>query len=153
VLPEDDADRELANGFILELDWSPRDRIKVLHEAGGWRKVLDIFQSVHVAEMDHWPERFMVLLIDCDGHEDRLEELKAAVPKHLSDRVFILGVLTEPEDLKPDLGPALEEIGSGMAKDCRENTDAIWGHRLLRHNASEVERLRKQVRAILFPSD
>ena len=129
VLPEDDADHQLANGFLLELDWSSRDRIKVLPEANGWRKVLDLFQSVHVAEMDRWPEQFMVLLIDCDGHADRLGDLKAAVPKHLADRVFVLGVLTEPEDLKPDFG-ALEGIGSGMAKDCRENTDSIWGHQL-----------------------
>ncbi len=36
------------------------------------------------------------------------------------------------------------------AQDCREDTDTIWGHDLLRHNASELARLRHQVRPILF---
>jgi hypothetical protein len=66
--------------------------------------------------------------------------------------VFILGALTTPEALKQDLGP-YEEIGSAMAKDCRDGTDSIWGHRLLQHNAREIDRLRTRVRPILFPSN
>jgi hypothetical protein len=37
-----------------------------------------------------------------------------------------------------------------MAQDCREETDKIWGHALLKHNAAELARLREQVRPILF---
>jgi hypothetical protein len=39
-----------------------------------------------------------------------------------------------------------------MAKDCREGTDTIWRHDLLRHNAGELDRLAAHVRPILFPS-
>jgi hypothetical protein len=150
VLPEDDANRQLANGFLQDQSLFVR-RIQVLPEVGGWTQVLERFKSDHVVEMDRYPERFMVLLIDFDGREDRLNDSKARIPERLSDRVFILGTLTKPEALKADLG-SYETIGLKMSKDCREETDTIWGHELLRHNASELERLRDHVRPILFPS-
>jgi hypothetical protein len=67
VLPEDDANRQLANGFFLDhslwnrrrrfqvlaLDhslWNRRRRFQVLAEAGGWRRVLECFQSDHIQE-------------------------------------------------------------------------------------------------------
>jgi hypothetical protein len=69
----------------------------------------------------------------------------------LSERVFILGSLDNPEGLtKAGLG-SREAIGLAMAKDCRENTAKAWGHDLLRHNADELERLRAHVWPILFP--
>jgi hypothetical protein len=87
VLPEDDANRQLAIGFRLDQQVLIR-RIVVLEVAGGWIQVLEHFKSDHVSEMERYPDRFMVLLIDLDGREDRLESAKAAVPEHLSDRVF-----------------------------------------------------------------
>jgi hypothetical protein len=80
---------------------------------------------------------------------DRLDEAKAAIPARLTDRVFVLGVLTKPEEIKASLG-SYETIGMALAKDCREGTDTIWGHALLQHNAGELVRLREHVRPILF---
>jgi hypothetical protein len=91
----------------------------------------------------------MVLLIDFDGDEARLGRAMACIPQRLADRVFVLGALGEPEDLKPDLG-SYETIGSRMAEDCRQDTDGTWGHKLLRRNAGELNRLRERVRPILF---
>ena len=93
----------------------------------------------------------MILLIDLDGREDRLQYAKSQIPERLTDRVFILGALTEPEALKADLGD-YETIGLKMARDCRDETNETWGHRLLQHNSSELDRLRVKVRPILFPS-
>jgi hypothetical protein len=149
VVPEDDANRQLANGFLLDPYLVPR-KIQVLEEAGGWTKVLDRFRSDHVSGMDAYPGRFMVLLIDFDSQEGRLAEVQAVIPERLRDRVFVLGVWTEPEDLKPTFGPSYEAIGQDMAKDCREGTGATWERDLLRHNAGEIDRLRLQVRPILF---
>jgi hypothetical protein len=150
VLPEDDANRQLANGFILDQSLSTW-RIQVLEEVGGWRQVLDRFLSDHVVDMDRYPDRSMVLLIDFDREQERLNDAKARIPKHLTERVFILGAWSEPEALKTELG-SYERIGLAMARDCREETDTTWGHGLLRHNASELDRLRERVRPILFPS-
>jgi hypothetical protein len=76
---------------------------------------------------------------------------KAHIPDDVKERVFILGALTTPEELKARLG-SYETIGKAAAKDCRDGTDTTWGHALLKHNANELDRLRQQVRPILFPS-
>ncbi len=145
VLPEDDANRQMANGFLLDPSLLLR-RIQVLEVAGGWLEVLDRFRCDHIPRMNDYPDRLMVLLIDLDGKEGRTQEAKREIPEQLRDRVFILSTLTEPEDIE---GP-YEEIGKAMARDCREGTNGIWDHELLRHNSAELERLRERVRPILF---
>ncbi len=151
VLPEDDANRQLANGFLLD-QAIPTRSIDVLEEAGGWNEVVNRFLSDHVGEMERNPRRSMVLLIDFDGDANRLSRVKARIPAHLTERVYVLGALNEPEDLKAaDLG-SYETIGLAMAQDCREETESTWNHPLLRHNAGELRRLRERVRPILFPS-
>jgi hypothetical protein len=149
VLPEDDANRQLANGFLLHPSLSAQ--IQVLVEVGGWSKALDCFEKDHVGKMNSFPDRFMVLLIDFDGQQDRLDRAKAVIPDNLKDRVFVLGVWTEPEALKANFGRPYEEIGRAIAEDCRQDTAATWDHELLRHSAGEIERMRQQVRPILFP--
>jgi hypothetical protein len=153
VLPEDDANRQMANGFHLQVPWNRQRQMQVLPVAGGWIKVLEQFQSNHVDKVASNTNRFMVLLIDLDGLAERQAEAKAKIPGHLTDRVFILGALTTPEALRQAELGSYEDIGSAMAKDCREGTDSIWGHELLQHNASELDRLRERVRPILFPPD
>jgi hypothetical protein len=148
VLPEDDANRQLGNGFLLDLALKPR-AIQVLKPAGGWNHVVECFLSDHVAEMDRCPGRFMVLLIDFDGDEDRLGLVKDRIPGHLTDRVYVLGASNEPEDLRGVLG-SYEAIGWALAKDCREGTNTTWDHPFLQHNAGELNRLREHVRPILF---
>jgi len=148
VLPEDDANRQLANGFLLDHAIRVRN-IQVLDEVGGWTQVLHCFRCDHIAAMDRFAERRMVLLIDLDGNEQRLIEAKTTIPARLADRVFILGALTNPEELRADLG-GYESVGLGMAKDCREDTRTVWGHALLRHNETELDRMRQYVRPILF---
>lgn len=149
VLPEDDANRQLANGFLL--DQSLSDQIRVLEEAGGWNQVIERFCTIYAVEMDRWQRRFMVLLIDFDKRSDRLAVAQARIPERLTNRVFILGSWSEPEELKQALGCSYEDVGLGMAQDCREGTYTTWGHELLRHNAAEINRLYEHVRPVLFP--
>ena len=151
VLPEDDANRQLANGFLKHPFLSIR-QIQVLAEARGWNEVLARFSSDHVAGMERYAGRHIVLLIDFDGDENRRHDATERIPEHLMDRVFVLGALNEPEDLRAAGLGSFETIGLAMAQDCRGETGTTWGHELLRHNASELERLRDRVRPILFPS-
>lgn len=60
MLPEDDANRQMANGFLLD-QYLSTSKIQVLEEVGGWKLVLDRFISDHVAGMERYPYRFMVL--------------------------------------------------------------------------------------------
>jgi len=147
ILPEDDANRQLAVGFLLGLSTA---QAQVLTEAGGWTRVRDDFASDHVIEMRKYTERFMVLPIDFDGTAGRLESVKSIIPEDLCDRVFILGAKTEPEPLKQAGLGTYERIGVAMANDCRNGTDAIWKHELLRNNQEELARLRQAVYNFVF---
>lgn len=152
VLREDDANRQLANGFCRDVGLLTR-RMQVLPAAGGWVKALEQFEAEHVVGMVKYPTRHMLLLIDFDGRLERLADAKARLPSQVADRVFVLGVLTQPEQLKTALATSFEEIGMALARDCRKQTDLTWGHELLRHNAEEVSRLRETVRPFLFMRD
>ena len=128
VIPEDRANSALANGFHLEIQ---RDRqMQVLEESWGCRtKVVEEFKTAHVRRMGLDTNRLVVLLVDFDSKEDRLDRVKAEIPARLNDRVFVLGLWTEPEDLGAG---RLEEVGRALARDCRDGTDEMWGHELLR---------------------
>ncbi len=45
VLPEDDANSQMANGFHLQVEPARLRRMRVLQVAGGWLKVLEQFLS------------------------------------------------------------------------------------------------------------
>lgn len=157
VLPEDRANSALANGFHLGLGVTSTRQFQVLAERDGWEKVVETFLSGEVGGMDKHPESSMILLLDLDDRPDRFDPVKADIPVRLADRVFILGVKSEPEELKRDERLrreklcSLEKIGEALAQECREHTDRLWHHDLLRHNSGELERPRKHVRPILFP--
>jgi hypothetical protein len=147
VLPEDDANRQLANGFLLDL--STR-QVQVLTEAAGWINVRNRFASDHVFGMRKYDGRLMVLLVDFDDDINRLQDVRAAIPQDLTDRVFVLGVWSEPEALRQAGLGSYETIGKAMAEDCRAGTRSIWAHDLLRHNDTELTRLCRAVFGILF---
>lgn len=149
VLPEDDANRQLANGFLLDPFLSPR-RVQVLEPAGGWLRVLDRFLADNVVGMDLYEKRLVILLIDFDHDAERRDKVDDQIPARLTDRVFVLGVWTEPEALRRAIGERYESIGRKMARDCREGTSDIWDHQLLRHNAAEIARLRESIKPFLF---
>jgi hypothetical protein len=73
VLPEDDANRQLANGFRPELDWNRQRQIQIDPVAGGWRAVLERFISDHIPAMGKYANRLMILLIDFDRDDNRLD--------------------------------------------------------------------------------
>lgn len=153
VLPEDKANSEIANGFLLDSRLDIR-AIKVLPLAGGWSKVVDQFRDVHVPLMNRYPERRIILLVDLDGRLNRLTEIKNNIPDNLSGRVFILSALSEPERLKSALGMTPERIGKALAEDCVNDARTVWGHELLRHNETELDLMdgsSPTVREILFP--
>jgi hypothetical protein len=148
VLPEDDANNQLATGFVLEVKHDRR--IQILPEVGGWLSVCERFVSEHVKGLREYPERYLVLLLDFDNQTDRAERVRERIPEDLVGRVFLLGVQSEPEDLKRAGLGTFEDIGRTLGKECREGTRNVWTHDLLRHNAIELGRLEQCVRGFLF---
>ncbi|MEO8495150.1 MAG: hypothetical protein ABI614_08770 [Planctomycetota bacterium] len=151
VLPEDDANTEIATGFSLHEALRPR-AIQVLPCAGGWPKVRDSFRSDHINAMRRNSHRRMVLLVDFDEKESRFKEMTETIPADLAERVFVIGVWKEAEDLtRAGLG-SREAVGYELASECFDDSKDIWDHSLLRHNADELARMTKQLRPMLFPS-
>ncbi|OGB32028.1 MAG: hypothetical protein A3F78_04310 [Burkholderiales bacterium RIFCSPLOWO2_12_FULL_61_40] len=150
VLPEDDADRQIATGFLLDPSLKPRN-IQILTPSGGWGKVLDSFVRDHINGLRKYPHRHLVLLIDFDGKVDeRRAKFSEQFPDDVRDRVFLLGTSDEPEPLRKQCGDSYENIGKQLAGECcRDETD-LWNHSLLVHNALERLRLNAKVKSILF---
>ena len=150
VLPEDDANRQIANGFLLDAAIKAR-ALQVLEPAGGWSYVVSKFENDYIASMRKFPKRRLILLLDFDEASDRLRMVQERIPDDLKERVFVIGVWSQPEKLRNSLGVNFEPIGLALAKECREDMATIWNHALLKHNASEVERMKIALRPILFP--
>lgn len=150
ILPEDDANRQIANGFLLDPSIKLRN-IEVLRPAGGWPKVLDSFLNDHVLGLRNNAHRHLILLIDFDGQvEERTARFVSQFPGDVRDRVFLLGSMSEPEPLRKQCGDSLENIGKTLAAECFGDEKQLWAHPLLAHNETERTRLNASVRSILF---
>ncbi len=150
VLPEDDANRQLVNGFIT----SPNLKIKaiqVLPVACGWENAVRTFLNEEIQKLRTYNQRRFLLLIDFDEDLERRNEISSQIPEDVSNRVFVLGVLSEPERLRVMLGMNYEKIGASLADECYRNKRRLWAHKLLAHNEAELARLNESVRRFLFP--
>jgi hypothetical protein len=148
VIPEDDANSQLATGFVLGV--AHDRRIQILPAAGGWRHVCAIFVAEHIHGMRKYPKRHLVLLLDFDNQIDRPHRVQENIPEDLRCRVFLLGIKSEPEALKLAGLGSFEQIGRNLAKECVDGTQNLWSHELLKGNAGEIIRLGSAVRPFLF---
>lgn len=151
VLPEDDANRQVLNGFELDPEIDPR-RIQVLPAAGGWTHVVESFLTDHVSDMRRWQERRMVLVIDCDDDLTRVAAVRERIPKDVGGRVLILGARMTPEVLRGSVGKSYEVIGRELARECAERKNDVWSDPQLVHNEAELGQLADDLRGVLFPS-
>jgi hypothetical protein len=146
ILPEDDAERQIAVGFHLEF---PTRQIQVMPVAGGWGKALKLATEDYANHLRRYPEARLAVLIDMDGDPpSRLQRASEGVPEDIRERLFILGPAKEPEDLSRAGFGALEEIGRQLGRECRDGDTALWDDEQLRHNRGEADRLRAQMPAI-----
>ncbi len=149
VLPEDKANSDIANAFLLHPQIDLRST-QVLPYIGGWGAVVKHFTDKHISKMRQYSERRIVLLIDFDEEQNRCDYVKREIPEDLIDRVFVLGVFSEPEELRNITRQSYEKIGKSLANDCAENTDKLWKHDLLKHNEAELKRIISSIKPFLF---
>jgi len=150
IIPEDDRDRQLAQGFRL-YDQVNTQRIQIMPPAGGWANVLAQFQTEYVQQLRQYPLGRVVLLIDFDGdYGNRRGRFGTDIPVDLRERVFVVGARETPEELKRELGQSFEEIGKSLADACYRGVDGHWGHDHLRHNDPDRHRLVRDVKPFLF---
>ncbi|MEI8017298.1 MAG: hypothetical protein WCH39_03810 [Schlesneria sp.] len=152
VIPEDDADRQIANGFVLH-DQVRSTQIQVLPCTGGWSSVLEKFATEYVTHLRNHKNSYVIMLVDFDlEYETRRKHFEEKVPDDLKNRVFVVGPKDEPEVLRQELGSSYEDIGESLAEDCFKGTVAVWDHDHLNHNHPDLQRMLQAVRPILFPN-
>ena len=151
VLPEDDANRQMANGFVLHPGVNSRT-IQILDTAGGWASVVEyVKKDGNINHLRKFEQCRVVLLLDYDNQfPGRFDSICEKIPGDLRDRVYVLGVLSEPEELKSDLKKPFEKIGNALASECCRDVQEVWQHPLLRHNHGELVRLIQDVTPFLF---
>lgn len=149
VIPEDDANRQLANGFLLH--HAVRDTaIQIMPPVGGWPFVLQHFRDEYLPELAKWTHRHVVLLVDFDGEPSRISQIENEIPDRFRSRVHLIGTKNEPEDARKSLGKSLEWIGEHLAMSCEGSTPDLWQHEQFQHLATELEALRKYVAPVVF---
>jgi hypothetical protein len=149
IVPEDDANKDLAVGF-QKIIRRGVNAILIENVAGGWPSARDRLGSLF-SSMQRFPRRRVLVLVDHDLSGTRRENVLRDVPANLQDRVFLLGVWSDPEELQRALGHrSREAIGEALARECSEGTHKDWKHPLLAHNAPELARLREHVLPFLI---
>jgi len=150
ILPEDDANRQIANGFLNCLNVN-NSAIQILPPAKGWSSALEKFECDYYPKMDTYPNRRILLLIDFDSNYiNRIEHVHKKIPDNCKERVFVLGVATEPERLKSKLNISYEKIGETLTKDCPQEFSDLWKNELLVHNETELKRMVNDVKSFIF---
>lgn len=149
VIPEDDANRQMIVGFSNHLSVDPR-KIHIANVAGGWMKALELFEGCHASLMRKFDKRHVLILIDFDESEDRIQKAKEVVPADLQSRVFVLGSFSDPERLSAGLNLKKEGVGLALADECVNKSGEVWGHPLLKHNQSELERMKSGICSTLL---
>jgi hypothetical protein len=146
IKPEDDANRQIANGFVESLELQAQNKVQLLPPAGGWVKALEFIQC---AQLERFRQRRVLILIDFDKS---LELRRKIVEKYtsVSSRVFVVGAKPEAEDLRREMKCHFEECGERIAGDCVSRECAIWKLESLDHNEDMLNRLCPEVYANLL---
>jgi hypothetical protein len=149
VIPEDDANRQIIDGFLLH-DAVAHRAVGVRGPAGGWAKVLSVFVEEYLPLLAGSPNCHVVMIVDFDETEDRRDHFGKSIPVEVGSRVFVIGSKDNPEKLKHELKMTFEEIGKALAEGCFQRELSLWDHLHLIHNKAELQRLVDVVRPILF---
>jgi hypothetical protein len=110
VIPEDDANRQILNGFLQH----PAVAYRTVHDTGlakGWPNVLVKFQTELLPLIRKFPHGHVVMLIDFDEDQGRRRQFEMEIPEDVKSRVFVLGSRDEPETLRNALKLKFEDIG------------------------------------------
>ena len=153
LIPEDDANRQIAVGFRAHGAVDVR-RVGISDPAGGWGHVCDVFETEFVPYLRAYQNGHVVMLIDFDEQgEARRSACAQRIPDDLMTRVFLIGSMATPEQLRAELSMSYERIGETLARDCSLADLGRWCHPHLSHNLDELRRMVPILRPIIFQGD
>ena len=150
VLVEDDAHRQIVNGFCLDINVA-FDKINLLQNAHGWVNVKDKFKENYIQKLRQNTQKYILLIIDRDVYQNRESHVRDIIREDIKNRVFILVFNPNPEKLKKDIQKSFKNIGEALAKSCSEDENGLWEHPVIIENKPELERMILCVKPFLFP--
>jgi hypothetical protein len=140
----------MVNGFSTLLEINER-QFYVYDLARGWERGKETLLKLSKGYMREYPSSYALLIVDFDGNAHRGSEIKNQIPEEVRDRVFVVGVLNEPENLKNSTGMKFEQLGLQIAEGCKDSNIDFWERQEpLAHNVDEIRRLSKAVRNLFF---
>ncbi len=148
LLPEDDANIAIANGFVLH-DRVASRMVQTMNPVNGWPHFHRVFEQEYEPLLRRYGAGHLLMLVDFDGVAERRSELEKFVPEELRPRIFIMGSKITPELLRREVGMSFEVLGKRLAIEC-DKPDGLWNHEHLIHNRPELERLIAVVKPFLF---
>ena len=146
IKPEDDANRQIVNGFVMKLSMEAQSKIHVDKPANGYHKALEFIRD---ANLERYPQRRLLVVIDYDRSVElrqRLVNDYAAI----CDRVFVLGAQRDAEALKRSLQKSFAKCGAAIADDCASCACELWNNSTLNHNREFLDRLCPEIARELF---
>lgn len=150
IVPEDDANRQLAVGFLNCHDVIAKN-VQIVPPLRGWQNVLNELENKFLPSLPSYTQRIVIALIDFDdNYERRFELFRDKIPPESKDQVMILGSKIEPETLQRDLNLKLEQIGDHLAAECASGTFSLWKSTQLQHNMTELSRMMEKIKPLIF---
>lgn len=152
LIPEDDADRQVARGFLNHHAIDTRSA-QIMPLADGWPHIPGMLEKEYLPKLRESKNAHVVVIVDFDDKGDgRYDRLIEVVPEEYRDRVFVIGTRKEPETARSELGKSFETIGRELANECDEDKFELWQDEHFQHNEDELKRLVETVKPILFGS-
>lgn len=149
IVPEDEADERIANGFQLHLEVA--GEVQIMPAAGGWKKVINTILVEYVPILKSNGNAHVIGIIDCDNDSERIAKQLATFPADLRERIFVIGANANPEVFKNAVKMKFEQIGEKLAAECFSDQFELWNHEMLSYAAGEVVRAKNTLRTFLFP--
>lgn len=162
ILCEDKINRDIANGFILGLHnhhfMNPSPIESYAELAGGWTKAVDNLSNFWIDNLRNNLNLFLLILIDSDRDPNRISQIISKIPNDLKERIFVMGCFNEPEILKQQSHIAIkqmdkkakisnENVGKVLFQHCKDNPENnLWYSDELKHNLTEIERLKENTK-------
>ncbi|MDR2019270.1 MAG: hypothetical protein LBQ14_00715 [Treponema sp.] len=125
IYTEDNATSQLAESF-LNNDGFNRYKANVLPPCRGWNDAVE--SAIRDTQLGTGLRR-VVVLIDLDKQNCRINEIRKKIPPQYADKIFVIGWSGKIENLKSALacsGKGFEKLGEKLAQDCLAGCRGAW---------------------------
>lgn len=149
VLFEDGAYQDFFNGFRSHIRVTRQIHAKpVLKGVEKIKHEISDEKSITLKEMKKYEAAILLVLIDSDKRESRVQDMMERVPDFIRDRIFIISSAKNAEKTNSFFGGGKKEkLGWKLAESCINGACELWREDPLAHNVAMIERFQQK-----FPS-